>query len=380
MRMGALAEQSRPVIESALRLQGALNAHSQTELRELVRAMNSYYSNRIEGQSTHPLNIEKALHKDFSKTPDIAKRQRIAIAHIEAERELEAMGLSEAQAFRSDTLRLAHQCLYSRLSVQDRTNEQGVVVEPGQWRTSGVGVSLHEPPIAHSVPLFLDRADATYARAHGLDAILVAAACAHHRLIWVHPFVDGNGRACRLQTHAILRGLTGGLWSVNGGLARRREDYYLRLSEADMARHGDLDGRGNLSEKMLVAWCEFFIAICRDQVEFMAKMLDLDALRARFSALIKIRAEERPGSGYRAEAILPLLHILTAGPVARADFVQMTGLGVSTARKTISQLVADGLLQSDSHRSELRIGFPLDSLNILFPKLYPEAEALLTEL
>lgn len=375
MRLAELLEQSRPVVEASYKLQGALTVQARGELRELVRAMNSYYSNWIEGQSTHPLNIEKALRADFSQKPDIAKRQRIAVAHIAAEKELEALALSEKNAFSSETLRLAHESLYAKMSAQDRLTEQGALVVPGVWREHGVAVQRHEAPPVAVMPLFLKRADDFYVKPWGLDSLLTATASSHHRLIWIHPFLDGNGRACRLQLHAILHRLTDGLWSANRGLARQRDLYYQKLSEADMARQGDLDGRGNLSERMLAAWCEFFISICQDQVSFMTELLAPQMLKNRLAALVKIRIEERPGSGYRQEAILPMLHVLTAGPVARADFVQMTGLGASTARKVMSGLLKDGLLKSDSHKSELRIGFPLDCLNVLFPNLYPEASA-----
>lgn len=65
------------------------HASSRQTIRECVRAMNSYYSNRIEGQSIHPLHIEAALHKNFSDEPDIARLQCLALAHINAESTLE---------------------------------------------------------------------------------------------------------------------------------------------------------------------------------------------------------------------------------------------------------------------------------------------------
>ncbi|MDD2547728.1 MAG: Fic family protein [Burkholderiaceae bacterium] len=368
-----LVEQARPVVEASLKLQGALAPATRRELVELVRAMNSYYSNRIEGQSTHPVHIEKALHQNFSHTPDIAKRQRIAMAHIEAEKVLEASPATESQRFSSQMLQTAHEALYTRLDEADRTTEEGALVLPGAWRQKQVAVYRHEPPPPEAIAAFLQRADAVYVQPWGWDDLLIAAASAHHRLIWVHPFLDGNGRACRLQLHASLFRLTGGLWSANRGLARQRDTYYLRLSEADMARQGALDGRGNLSEKMLYEWCRFFIAVCQDQVSFMTSMLAPDTLKKRLTALLHLRAQERPESDYRREAVLPMLHVLATGPVSRGDFVQMTGLSPSTARKTVSRLLSDGLLQSDSHRGELRIGFPLDGLQVLFPDLYPEA-------
>lgn len=151
-----------------------------------------------------------------------------------------------------------------RLAPDERRSEQGLLVEPGVWRDGDVTVFRHQPPTASSLPACLARADEMYARAWGYERYLVAVACAHHRWAWVHPFFDGNGRACRLQTHCALLRLTGGLWSVNRGFARNRDGYYRCLSEADMPRMGDLDGRGNLSERGLMAWCDFFIAQCED--------------------------------------------------------------------------------------------------------------------
>lgn len=371
--MDELALLSRPVIEAALRLQGATNAHTRKALRALVRSMNSYYSNRIEGQSTHPLNIDRALRADFSEQPDIAQRQRLALAHIEAEQELESSLPSEAAALSSAGLIQAHKSLYARLSPSDRSTPDGLLIEPGALRSQDVTVNRHQPPTWASVPLFLERADQVYAREAGLDRLLVNAACAHHRLVWVHPFLDGNGRAARLQLHAALHRLSGGLWSVNRGLARQREDYYTRLSEADMPRHGDYDGRGNLSDKMLQAWCRFFIGVCQDQVHFMTQTLQLDTLKDRISALVLVRSHERADLSYRKEAILPLHHVLAVGPISRGDFIQMTGLGERTGRKLVAQLLKDGLLLSDTPKGEVRIGFPLNSLHLLFPNLYPEA-------
>jgi Fic family protein len=372
-QLDELARQSRPVIEASLRLQSAAHPSALGELRHLVRAMNSYYSNRIEGQGTHPVHIAQALKADFSGQPDIARRQRLAIAHIQAEQALEARIVDEVEALRSSSLVLAHQTLYEQLSAEDRRTDEGWEIQPGQLRAQDVAVSMHQPPRHASVPLFLARADERYAKAWGLDQLFVVAACAHHRLAWVHPFLDGNGRACRLYTHGVLKGLTASLWSVNRGLARRRDDYYRHLSEADMPRHGDYDGRGNLSERMLIAWCEFFISICKDQVDFMTRMLDLDDLKTRMAALITIRSHQHGKTDYRSEAILPLQHVMALGPITRGEFVQMTGLGERTGRKVLAQLLADGLLQSDTPKGPVKIGFPLDTLGVLFPNLYPEA-------
>ncbi|MBL8413921.1 MAG: Fic family protein [Propionivibrio sp.] len=370
-RLDELRRPARTVVERSLRLAGAAHPATIASLRELVRAMNSYYSNRIEGQSTHPINIERALHRDFSEQPDVARLQRLALAHIEAERELEQRVVAGDRPLTATFLRKAHAALYGRLAVEDRTTSEERIVVPGALRTEQVAVGRHEPPLFSSLPAFLDRLDVAYSRPLAVDDMLPGIAAAHHRGAWVHPFLDGNGRAVRLQTHCALWPLSSGLWSMSRGLARKRDTYYALLDAADSHRHGDLDGRGNLSEKLLWEWCEWFIALAADQVDFMTRMLDLDAMKARIAALITYRStlDRR----IRSEAIVPLHHLFLAGPTPRGEFQQMTGLGERTARALLSRLIDTGLVTSTGHTAPVQMAFPLDALQFLLPELYPEA-------
>jgi Fic family protein len=266
----------------------------------------------------------------------------------------------------------AHRELYCRLSPEDRTTEDREIVEPGTVRAKNVEIYKHIPPDAASLPRFLERLDAVFDRKRAWDSHLIAAACLHHRAAWVHPFLDGNGRAVRLQSHCALWELSGGLWSPSRGLARATQDYYSHLHNADAPRMGALDGRGNLSTKALLEWIDFFLNICADQVNFMREMLDLDGMKRRIEALVTFRSKTREGA-MRSEAALPLFHVFAAGPVTRGEFAQMTGLGERTARTLMSYLLQVGLLQSDSRVGPVRWGLPLDSLQFLFPELYPEA-------
>lgn len=365
----AFGEQSRAIITASRGLASGVHATTRAELRDLVRAMNSYYSNRIEGQSTHPLNIERALKSDFSGTPGVAKLQRIALAHIEAEKELEAELEGGAKPLVSAFAIRAHRALYGRLSEEDRTTEDHVVVEPGGVRVADVKVGNHVPPAWKSIPRFLARFDAVYGQ--DSERLLVKIACAHQRLVWIHPFVDGNGRAARLQTHCALWPVSEGLWSPNRGLARKRDAYFAGLAEADAPRRGDLDGRGNLSEEGLRQWVAFFLELCRDQVSFMAGLFDLEGMKRRIEALIVFRAAQ--DKGYRVEAVLPLFHLFAAGPLTRAEFQQMTGLGQRVARSLLSHLLKNGLVKTDSALGPVRFALPLDGLQFLLPDFYPEA-------
>ena len=59
-----------------------------TALADRVRAMNCYYSNLIEGHDTHPIDIERALKKDYSADPEQRNLQLEAEAHVSPVREL----------------------------------------------------------------------------------------------------------------------------------------------------------------------------------------------------------------------------------------------------------------------------------------------------
>lgn len=366
-----LTEKAADIVRSATLLAGAAHPTARAAIRERVRSMNSYYSNRIEGQGTHPHHIERALKKEFSDKPDVARLQRVALAHIDAERELEQRVAAGESPLSSAFLIAAHHALYSRLSEVDRETKDGHIVVPGQLRTDEVKVGEHVPPKASALPRFQARLDEVFNHKRAWDTHLIMVACLHHRAAWVHPFVDGNGRAVRLQSHCALWTLSDGLWSPCRGLARDTPSYYARLINADAPRRGDLDGRGNLTTAGLLEWVDYFLNVCADQVNFMARMLELDGMKRRIEALITFRAAH--DKAIRPEAILPLYHVFAAGPLTRREFTQMTGLGERTARSLMSKLLHDGLLVSDTASAPVRWGLPLDSLQFLFPELYPEA-------
>lgn len=374
-----LATAAQSVVAKSLRLTGMCHASTIERVRTLVRSMNSYYSNKIEGQGTHPHDIEAALRSNYASEPERARLQRLARAHIEAEIELEASLPSTRApeaALTFDFLRRAHAALYSRLSPDERMTPGArgappVKVEPGAFRTSDVSVGRHVPPPWETIEAFARRFDAVYSRDQSFEQTVIATGAAHHRASWVHPFRDGNGRAVRLQTHCALFPLSGGLWSVSRGMARSQRAYYERLDAADAPRAGDLDGRGARSERALAEWCGWFISLCDDQVSFMAKMLGFDTMRDRFRSLIGARAAL--DNAYRPDIVEPWIHAFATGPLGRGDFQRMSGLHERTARDALATLLRAGLLTSDGHRQPVRVAFPLDALNLLFPDLYPEA-------
>jgi len=244
-------------------------------------------------------------------------------------------------------------------------------------RQRDVQVGRHVAPAHASVPDFLTRWATFYDGVRRGEAALVALAAAHQRLAWVHPFVDGNGRVMRLHIHTLLSalGYTGGLWSPLRGFARSTERYYALLADADSLRRGDLDGRGNLSEQALIAWIDYVLDTCLDQVRFMADMLDFEAIKARIEACLLFESTVVK-QGARQEALRGLHYLFLSGEdMARGDFKSMLGMSDRGATDALGALVKRGLLKSDSPQGKVRFGLPQHALRFLFPQLWPEAEA-----
>ncbi len=119
-----------------------------------------------------------------------------------------------------------------------------------------VAVGRHLPPSSSRVAAFMDHFDKRFQiAARSSSGRIIAIASAHHRLNYIHPFPDGNGRVSRLMSHAmaLTAGIGGqGLWSVSRGLARGladRGEYKRMMDLADSPRRGDRDGRGNLPRR-----------------------------------------------------------------------------------------------------------------------------------
>ena len=345
-----------------------------TSLSDLVRSMNCYYSNLIEGHNTHPVDIEKALRHDNSA--DHAKRdlQLEATAHISIQAWIDGGGLAQG-VLSHDAICEIHRKFYEHLpeSLQWAENPdtgERIRVTGGELRTRDVQVGRHLSISAGAVPRFLARLEEAFRHMGKTDRILGTAA-AHHRLLWIHPFLDGNGRVARLVSHAMfLQQLnTGALWSISRGLARQVETYKRHLANCDEIRHGDRNSRGNLSEGALVDFTRFFLQIALDQVEFMESLVQPDRLRSR----LRLWAQEEIAIGAlpaNSERVLDAL--LYRGEVNRGEVANITGVGDRQGRRIISGLTDAGVLSSPTPRGGLRLAFPAKLAGRWMPGLFPE--------
>lgn len=344
-------------------------------LADLVRSMNCYYSNLIEGHDTHPIDIERALRGDYSNDARKRDLQLEARAHIEVQRWIDG-GALEGRSVTAAALQEIHQRFCSLLppellAVEDAVTRERIAVVPGELRHRDVQVGRHVAISAPAVPRFLARFEQVYGSLGKTDTILATAA-AHHRLLWVHPFVDGNGRVARLMSHATMLECldTGAVWSVARGLARNVQAYKSQLAACDLPRRNDVDGRGPLSEESLVEFTRFFLTTCLDQVAFMEKLLRPDELRTRIQLWVEeeIRLDRLPPrSGTILEAVL------YRGELPRGDAAAVVGTSDRQARRIVSALLDRGVLASASTRAPLRLAFPAALASRWLPGLFPHA-------
>src|ERR1019366_6795877 len=231
-------------------------------------------------------------------------------------------------------------------------------------------VGIHVPVGPAAVPRFLKRFEEVY-RQLGKSETILAAAAAHHRLAWIHPFLDGNGRVVRLMSHAtLLEALdTGAVWSIARGLARSVDVYKAHLAACDLKRRNDLDGRGPLSEESLTEFTYYFLSTCIDQVSFMEGLMQPDQLRARILLWTEeqMRLNKLPSkSGAILEAVL------YRGELPRADTSAIVDSSERSARRVVSALLKQGVLTSESTRAPLRLAFPATLASRWMPGLFPD--------
>ncbi len=346
-------------------------------LSDLVRSMNCYYSNLIEGHDTHPIDIERALHNDYSTDAKKRDLQLEAKAHIKVQEWIDKGGL-KGRALATDSIREIHRRFYELvpddlLWIENPTTKKRLKVIPGELRDRDVEVGNHVAVSPGALPRFLQRFEEIYTRLGKTETILASAA-AHHRLLWIHPFLDGNGRVARLISHATLLETldTGAVWSIARGLARNVQAYKAHLAACDLTRRNDLDGRGHLSEENLAEFTRFLLTTCIDQVTFMESLVQPEHLRTRILlwAEEKIRLNQLPP---KSDSILEA--VLYRGELPRADAAGIVGTGDRQARRIVSALLDQGVITSESTRAHLRLAFPATLASRWMPGLFPERAA-----
>jgi Fic family protein len=353
-------------------------------IKELLRKVNSYYSNQIESEGTHPIDIDKATRQEFSSDSKEKQLQQLSLVHIEVQKYVESYFSEEQTPYSREFILDVHRELYSHpdmahfLQIEDKENNSIIEMIPGKLRESNVRVGQHIAPDYTELSHFFNKYAFLYKIPnHATQAKQVIYALAsHHRLMWIHPFLDGNGRTARLVLDGIFNSmcLEGyGLWNISRGLSRRSEDYKRYLALADMVRQGDLDGRGALSTKAFISYIKFILEIALDQVDFMNKNLKMHSLHERIESYVRLSKEglfnTKPLPKYTE---LLFKELLMVGEVPRGKVMDIIGTKDRTATTLIRELIQMDFLESDTPKSAIRLKFNAHFASYIFPELIPQ--------
>jgi len=233
------------------------------QLKEIFHLLESVGSARIEGNRTTISEYieQKIEHKErsserFSEIANVEQAMRYIEENIDKGSEISHQFIRE----------LHH------LSVDGLTEEGDQT--PGSYRAWAVEISKskHLPPEPHRVQGYMEELIAFINNEDGSKYDLIKVAIAHHRLVWIHPFGNGNGRVVRLLTYALL--IKYGFQVKNGQLinptavfCNDRDKYYELLAIAD---------KGN--EEAMLEWSEYVLTGICDEISKVNKLLNHEYL------------------------------------------------------------------------------------------------------
>lgn len=384
-----LIELIEEVKREAFDLAASIHPDTRAVLRRIVMMANALHSNAIEGHhasvgdvahamegqnhaAVHPMTTEAIAHIRAERVVDRylvdpSSIERSAQSHLRES--LEATP-AKPQIASSDFVKAAHKSLYLGMPDEflkmQRPDGPEIAIVPGEFRKTpdeDVVVGRHQPPASDRVAEFMDHFTKRFAMVGKEDVSQIAAIpAAHHRLAYIHPFPDGNGRVCRLLAHAMAQqaGIgADGLWSISRGLAvgrKQANEYRKMMDHADSPRRGDRDGRGNLSLSALKEYVDWFLLVILDQIRLSMATFEPSALTERIS---EFAGHSGPTPWITA--------IIREGTVKLSEVEREASAG-----GLLGRLIKEGLLQKTLSGSTLSLSIPPRLYGKLFPEMFAQ--------
>lgn len=236
------------------------------QLKDIFQMIESLSSARIEGNNTTLVEFVEKIIKDSSgKTKDEKMKE---IYNIDEAIKFIEENVKKTTVIDRALISEVHKILVNGLTVPPGGEGSRY---PGQLRPVDVVIkqSNHVPPSHVMVPQYFDELIKFINKPLDIQYHLLAVAISHHRMAWIHPFDNGNGRLVRMFTYALLikQGFqvkSGRILNPTAIFCMDRNKYYDMLSLADS---GD-------SNKTL-EWCLYVLDGLRLEIEKIDKLLDL---------------------------------------------------------------------------------------------------------
>ncbi len=239
------------------------------ELKEIFQMLESLGSARIEGNRTTLAEfVEKIIEGQNRETEEEALQE---IFNIEKTITFIEDHISTNETLKKDHILEVHRILTQNLTPPPRGEGSN---HPGKLRTTNVRIknSIHIPPNFLHVSEQIDDLISFVNKISSPQHDLLITAISHHRMAWIHPFDNGNGRVVRMFTYAML--IKQGFQIKNGRLLNPtaifcmdRNKYYDMLELADS---GEKD--------KVLSWCEYVLNGLKIELEKIDKLLDKNYL------------------------------------------------------------------------------------------------------
>ena len=365
-------------------LSGSHNIFILDAIKDLLRKTNSYYSNKIESEGTHPLDIEKAMRKDFSANEYDKRLQLLSLAHIDVQKYIEysLSNHTDRNIFTKQFILNLHKEFYTKEGMESflqiKYEDKELQMQAGKLREDDVYVGKHIAPKHSELDSIFHLFESQYKGVYSpsTQALkLLYALSSHHRLVWIHPFLDGNGRVSRLFLDAALLSISldgYGLWNISRGLARQSEEYKKHLSLADMPMQGATDGKGPLSLRGLHYYLKYMLATALDQIAFMHKNLQLNSLGHKIDKFVLLSEQGMLNASPLPKYSSSLFkELLIRGEIPRGEVQHIINKSDRTATTLIKTLSQMDYLESDTPKSAIRLKFNAEFASYLMPDLIP---------
>ncbi|MBI5299541.1 MAG: Fic family protein [Deltaproteobacteria bacterium] len=227
--MALLSKTLKDLLERKLDFLNALRPLPRSaieKLRDHFKIEMTYNSNAIEGNSLTLKETFLVINEGLTiKGKSLKDHLEAKDHHAALEYLYELVEYKKRETISEHLIRTLHQL------VTRETEEEWA----GRYRESNViiGGADHTPPDALDVPMLMRELMQWFQKNQKKFHVVELAALFHHRLVHIHPFLDGNGRTARLAMNVLLMKAGYPLVVI---LKNDRKKYYRVLSEADQGK------------------------------------------------------------------------------------------------------------------------------------------------
>ena len=357
--------------EKSEKLQLSIPVGLQQPLINFTRKVNSYFTNLIEGYKASLNEIEATLCGAPAPKDSLKLDLSVAVAHVKLHEWLDQSSL-HGKVTTINIIQEIHRKFYEKLShsaleLQYPNSDKIETIIPGEFRHNLVEVGGYVAVHPNAIQNFMKRFEQVYSILDSTE-ILLSLAAIHHRFLWIHPFLDGNGRVARLMTQKILQDSLNcdAIWSLSRGLAQQKQNYMNHLVQCDMQRRNDLDGVGNLSEEAMLKFTQFMYDTCLNQIQF---ILDCVAKKNITKQIQHWFEEKRQTETLPIGSLEIIMLLLNLGELTKSEIIRHTGISEQTVKSITDALENTGVITIDSNKNLCGIQITADIARYWFPDL-----------